>query len=179
MLRIEVPEQEFFDAEKERFFTTSPIVLELEHSLLSVSKWEAIWGVPFLNDTPKTSEQDLSYIECMSLVDPANFKAKNLPVFVRNQIADYIASARTATTITERKPTPRVTNREQVTSELIYYWMVSFGIPFEAETWFLNRLIMLIRVAGVKQQKQTASKPNLKSRRALNEARRAQLGTTG
>lgn len=157
--------------------------LEFEHSLVSLSKWESIHEKPFFawnkNDT-KTEEEMISYFKCMlvSPVDKAYLVSEMSP---KQQIAlvEYINSSRTATTVREIQSKPGA--KENVTSELIYYWMISFNIPFEAQHWHLNRLVTLVRVCGAKNsppQKMSASAAAAKYRE-LNEQRRKQLGTKG
>lgn len=179
MLVVVIPEQEFWDEEKEEIIRSKKLTLKLEHSLISISKWEAKWCVPFF-DSEKTDEQVLDYIRCMTLntdVDPSvygyltqsNIKAIN----------DYIAAPMTATIIHSDEKGKKTS--EFVTSELIYYWMIAYNIPVEFEKWHLNRLIMLIRVCSEKNKpaKKMGRREIMAQNRALNAARRARLGTKG
>lgn len=157
--------------------------LEFEHSLVSLSNWEAIHEKPFFSwkkDDTKTNAEMISYFEQM-LISPADRTDLIAYLTPEDQLGlvEYINSKRTATIVREvqEKPGPK----ENVTSELVYYWMISFNIPFEAATWHLNRLMMLIRVCGVKNskpQKQPASSVAAKYRE-MNERRRKELGTSG
>lgn len=157
------------------------VELRLEHSLVSLSKWESHYKKPFFNRDGMDNPQTLVYIEYM-LLDrpPAGNWQKRLTAEHYYKVGQYINDPQTATTFREN-PNERRSN-EVVTSELIYYWMISFQIPFEpCQNWHLNRLMTLIKIAGVKQ-----SKPKKMSRqqqaeeyRRLNELRRQQLGTNG
>lgn len=157
--------------------------LEFEHSLVSLSKWESVHEKPFFawkKEDKRTHEEMISYFEQM-LVSPAGRTdlISKLTPEDHMTIVEYINASRTATSVREiqQKPGPK----ENVTSELIYYWMLEIGIPFETETWHLNRLMTLIRICGVKKskpQKQPASTVAA-NYRELNEQRRKQLGTTG
>ncbi len=181
MLTITVPKTEFFDENRQQFVTVKETKLELEHSLVSLSKWEAKWKKPFLSTENKTGEESLDYIRCMTInggVDPLVYLA-----LTRKQmetIQQYISDPMTATTITDRRSGKGV-SREIVTSELIYYWMVAYQIPFECQKWHLGRLMTLIRVCDVKNAPaQNIPKSALMQRnKSLNAARRAKLGTRG
>jgi hypothetical protein len=180
MLRITVPGQEFYDNATNRFSTVGDVVIELEHSLLSLSKWESEFQKPFLAPGEKTTKEVLDYIKAMIITPDfppeifSRFSQDNI-----SQIQEYIESKQSATTFGNMpKPLGR---SETITSELIYYWMVAFKIPFECESWHLNRLFSLIRICNVKQSKpKKMSRGQLAERnRQLNAQRRAQLGTTG
>ena len=180
MITISIPEGSFWDPEKEEFITVKAQKLNLEHSLVSLSKWESKWEKPFLSKDNKTDEEILDYIRCMTVsqnVDPNVYAA--LTTQQKNQISEYIGAKMTATWFAEDKT--KAPNREIITSEIIYYWMISFNIPFECQKWHLNRLITLIRVceAKTKPQKSMGKQALLSRNRALNEARRKALGTKG
>jgi len=179
VLRVTIAVSESFDEEKNEFITEG-VDLDLEHSLLSLSKWESKWELPFLGRETKTDEQVLDYIQAM-IVGPEPppqvlhlLSAKNI-----EDINTYINAKMSATWFNDPKGPTR--SRETITSELIYYWMISLGIPFECQTWHLNRLLTLIRVCNIKNapKKKMTKTEQAQNQRALNEARRAQLGTKG
>lgn len=182
MLEVIVPDAELFDDESQTFFTREGGRLVLEHSLVSLSKWESKWEKPFLDGTPKTTEQTQSYVECMCLhpvSDPEIFK--KLSDENVKQIADYIDSKQTATWFT---PDPHAApSREIITNEIIYFWMVGHSIPMEAQYWHLNKLMTLLRVCSEKNKPATKSKLGKQDlamqRRMLNQQRKAELNTTG
>ena len=180
MLRIVIPEGQLFNEETEEFVYTKEQTLQLEHSLVSLSKWESKWHKPFLGKDDKTFDETIDYIKCMTLtpnIDP------NTYLFLTKEnikdINDYIGDSMTATTFSENSPNTR--NREIITSELIYYWMIALNIPFECQKWHLNRLLTLIRICNIKNQpSKKRSKSEIMSRNAaLNAARRKQLNSKG
>lgn len=182
MLHIKVPAAEFYDESIEEFVKIEEQNLVMEHSLISISKWEAKWKKPYMSDDPKTAEEVLDYIKCMTIkpsnVNPLVYKAlssENL-----KSIYDYIQDPMTATTISE--PKSRIGRREVLTSELIYYYMIAQNIPIELEKWHINRLIMLIRVCSIKNnpnEKKMSASAIMKQNRALNAARKAKYRTRG
>lgn len=177
---IIVPAGEEFDPKTNKVTSYPEYALRLEHSLISISEWEAKWHVSFFDST-KTEEQTLSYIECMTLnknVDPSVYRRLNY--YNIRDINEYIVDPMTATTIREDK-TSKKRSSERVTSELIYYWMIAYNIPVQFEKWHINRLIMLIRVCSEKQKpaKKRTRREIMEENRALNMARRAKLGTKG
>ena len=152
----------------------------MEHSLVSLSKWESIHEKPFLTEHEKTSEEILSYIEIMILTP--NVPKNILERFSKEdfiKINSYLQSKQTATWFSETKMTPK--SREAITAELIYYWMLSLNIPIECENWHLNRLFTLMKICSLKNQKpQKMSRREMAERnRELNARRKAQLGTSG
>ena len=180
MLYITVPAVEQWDEVKNEFIQSKEQTLQLEHSLVSLSKWESKWCKAFLTKTPKTEEETLDYIKCMTItqnVDPevyGRLTADNI-----RQINKYIEAPMTATCFSEDKNSKG--SRETVTSELIYYWMIALNIPFECQKWHLNRLLTLVKVCNVKNAPpKKMSKKDLMSRNAkLNAARRQQFNTRG
>lgn len=178
MLRLYVPAREWFDEENEEFILQSkPCELMLEHSLLSISKWESKWKKPYLDDKiEKTDAEFLDYVRCMTInqgVDPVVYF--NLTSDLITKIQEYIADPMTATTISRRNK--RSGPKKIITSEVIYSWMVHYGIPFECQKWHLNRLMMLIEVCGIESggQKKMSQAEIMKENAALNKARMSKL----
>lgn len=180
MLQITVPATDLWDEENETFISTKEQTLQLEHSLISLSKWESKWCKAFLSKDEKSYEETLDYIKCMTLtqnVDPMVYRC-----LTRDNIAEvnkYIEAPMTATYFNEDKNGKK--SREVVTSELIYYWMIALTIPFECQKWHLNRLLTLIRVCNIKNAPpKKMSKRDIMSRNAaLNAARRQQFNSKG
>ena len=181
MLEIEVAPFEMFNEETNEFFYTKECTLQLEHSLISISKWESKWKKPFMvKEPPKTSEEILDYIRCMTInkkVNPNVYFGLNKKQMT--EIEDYISDSMTATTFNEFNA--GAPSREIITSELIYYSMIKNGIPLECEKWHINRLITLIRVFGIKDApRKKMSKGEIMARnRELNAQRRAKYNTKG
>ncbi len=179
MLEIIIPGLELFNEETNEFTYYEDVLLELEHSLVSISKWESKWCKPFLDGKDKTIEEIVDYVRCMTInnkVEPDVYDRlteENL-VFIN----EYIGRPMTATTFSNEK---KSAGREIITSEIIYYWMVSFNIPFECQYWHLNRLLTLIKVCNVKNNppKKMSQKEILARNKALNDARKKELGTRG
>ena len=191
-LELEIAAHEGWDAKKEEFVNTPSVVLRLEHSLVSLSKWESKHKKPYLKENEaKTPEEILDYIKCMTIT-------QNVPDEVyalltkqdMEKINDYIIDPMTATWFNENNANngsvPQThRKKEQITSELIYYWMISYRIPMQCEKWHLNRLLTLIRIFSIKDA-EANGKSNKMSRRdivsqnrALNAARRQALGSKG
>ena len=182
MLSIVVPDQETWDAKNRVFVMRKGMTLQLEHSLVSLSKWESKWCKPFLSKLEKTDEELLDYIKCMTItqnVHPEIYSRIATSKDLIDKIRDYINAPMTATTFS--KEDGGKGRREAVTAEIIYYWMVSFNIPVKFETWHLNRLLTLIRVCSVKNASpKKQSKKDIMSRQAaLNAARKKRLNTRG
>lgn len=176
MLEILVALDETFDEKTNTFGKTRAVRVFLEHSLVSASKWESIWEKPFLGKGELTPEQLISYVEMMILnVDIPPEAFQKLLENHLEQIKNYIGAEMTATKIAAQPGTPGY--REVITTEVIYYWMVSMGIPFECQNWHLNRLLTLIRVINAKNTK--PKKMTMEQRRALNNQRRAQYQSKG
>lgn len=180
MLTIVVPGREFFNDATQEFIKTEDFTLELEHSLVSLSKWESKHQKPFLSPNDKTSEEVLSYVEAMVLtkIFPPDIFSRLSQENV-DAINAHIESKESATWFSEAPGGPK--SKEVITSELIYYWMVAHNIPFTCETWHLNRLFTLIKVCNLKNApaKKMSRSEIIARNRALNEQRRAQYGTTG
>jgi hypothetical protein len=180
MLTITVPGVQSYDEKLEQFVTVGDMTLELEHSLISLSKWESEFEKPFLGKSEKTSEEVLAYVGCMILTpNPPGDILQSLSKENLEAINTYMDRKMTATWFSEQPGAPK--SREVITSELVYYWMTVFQIPFECETWHLNRLFTLIRICNIKQAKpKKMSRSEIAARnRELNAQRKAQLGTRG
>lgn len=177
MLTLKVPASDLWDPVKEEFITIKEQTVVLEHSLISVSKWESKWHKPFLSKDQKTGEMILDYIRCM-IVTP-NVSDDVINVIGRNpslskQINAYIEDPMTATTVAHLNEKP---SREIITSEILYYSMIAYQIPVQFEKWHLNRLLTLIQVCDAKNRK--PQKMSNSQRRALNEARRKKYHSKG
>ena len=181
MLRVNIPlGPEGFDEETGEFLEAESYVLKLEHSLLSLSKWESKWCKSFIDNKDLTTEETIDYIKCMTLNEDIDESIYNrLTNEIINQVNNYIAAPMTATTFSNDKGGKG--GREIITSELIYYWMIALNIPFECQNWHLNRLLTLVRVCNIKNAPpKKMSKRDIASRNAaLNAQRRAQYNTKG
>ena len=185
MLKITVPAiqiGEEFDESKNEFIPimSKKQTLQLEHSLVSLSKWEAKWRKPFLSKEKRTAEESIDYVRCMTLtqnVDPNVYNAITPQLLA--EVSAYIDASMTATTFS--KNGNRTASREIITSEIIYYWMVAYQIPFECQKWHLSRLLTLINVCNVKNapQKKMSRQEVMARNKALNAARRKKLNTRG
>ena len=180
MLKITIPGIALWDEELEEFTNSKGFVLELEHSLVSLSKWESIHEKAFLGPDPKSNEEVFSYIKCM--ITTPDFPPEVLSRLSQDNISEiqkYIDSKMTATWFNEPPVTKK--SREIITAELIYYWMISLNIPIEFENWHLNRLFTLIKIFNVKNSKpKKMSTAEIAARnRELNAQRKAQFGTNG
>ena len=181
MLKITVPESEYFDEVKEEFVHIKEQAMSLEHSLVSISRWEAKHCKTFLDKNHKTDEELRDYIRCMTLTQNVNpLVYYNLSNDNINDIIEYMNSPMTATTFNDNNM-PNNRSNERITSELIYYWMFSFRIPKECEKWHINRLLTLIKIFGVKNgnDKKMPKNEILKQNAELNRARRKRLNTKG
>jgi hypothetical protein len=180
MLKLIIPSREYFNESTSTFESVEEFELELEHSLVSLSKWESKYQKPFLDPNEKSGEEIIGYIEAMILtpIYPPDFYDRfdqsNL-----DQINAYIESKESATTFGQMPE--RRGRGETITSELIYYWMVAFNIPFECERWHLNRLFALIRICNIKNSKPRKMSRNeiAQRNRELNARRREKFNTTG
>lgn len=183
MLKITIPTREYWDANKEEFIQIKGQSLQLEHSLVSLSKWECKWQKPFITNSKnddKTSEELLDYVKCMTLTQNVNPDVYlNIDAKTVEEIKEYIDAPMTATTFNDRNSGPG--SREVITAEIIYYWMITLNIPFECQKWHLNRLLALIKVCSIKNTppKKMSNSEILSRNRALNAARRAKFNTKG
>ena len=181
MLTIIVPESEVYNEATNEFIYTKETTLRLEHSLVSISKWESKWKKPFLGKDKKTKEETIDYVKCMTTT-------QNVPDDVYlclsaenyDQIGKYIEDTKTATWFSDNNNRP---SSEIVTSELIYYWMTAFNIPFECQKWHLNRLLTLIKICSIKNQANDGKKMSksaiMRQNASINKARRARTGSRG
>lgn len=179
MLTIKIPDREWFNDVTQEFMTVKGTTLQLEHSLVSLSKWEAKWNIPFLSKDEKTIEQTLDYIRCMTITQNVNpMVYEQLSEENIEQIKQYINSSKTATTFNNLD---HKSSREIVTSELIYYWMIALNVPMECQKWHLNRLLTLIRVCNAKNAppKKMSARDIMSRNSALNAARRKKYNTKG
>lgn len=178
MLKLQINETSLWNEKEETFIEVPKTSLQLEHSLVSLSKWEAKWHKPFLS-TERNTEETLDYIKCMIMNNNVN---ENVVYALSNDnintIKDYIKNPMTATWFTK---TQEESNKEIITSEIIYYWMISLQIPFECQKWHLNRLLTLIRVCNEKNtpKKNMSKKEIMERNRILNEQRKAKYRSRG
>lgn len=180
MIHITLPAVKLWDEINEEFISTKEQTLCLEHSLVSLSKWESKWGKSFLNTKEFTYEEFVDYVKCMTITqnvkDDVYVQLSNDNI---TRIKEYINAPMTATTFSKTQQSGR--SSEIVTAELIYYWMITHNIPFKCEKWHLNRLMTLIRVCNVKngKPKRMSKRQMLSSRAQLNASRREQLNSMG
>ncbi len=180
LLEIVIPAFEQYDESTNTFLTSKEQKLALEHSLVSISKWESKWKKPFISRDKKTVEETIDYIRCMTITKNVNPDVYyGIPVEIIKQINDYIDDPMTATWINSQEP--KRYSRQVITSELIYYWMVTYRIPMECQKWHLNRLLMLIQVCDEKNKppKKMSQRQIMSRNAALNAARKAKLHTKG
>ena len=182
MLILKIPKQEVFNPRTNEFeYCEKEYTLKLEHSLISISKWESKWKKPFLSEEAKTAEEFIDYVRCMTINADVPERIYNLLTTEDiKKVANYIKDPMTATTITDRKVGKRK-NSETPTSELIYYWMTINDLPFDVcEKWPLNRLLTLIRICNIKGNPEKMSRQEIYAMNsALNASRRKKYGTPG
>ncbi len=181
MLRITIPSAEFWDEQKCEFVTTPERTLQLEHSLVSISKWESKWNKVFLSKREKTREEIIDYIRCMTItqnVAPLVYYGLSDENYAA--IDDYIRASMTATYFSE-EGSKGSGSKEEITSELIYYWMVTFNIPMECQKWHLNRLLTLIRICDIKNRptKKRSRREIIQRNKRLNAERKKRLNSRG
>lgn len=185
MLQLTIPQREWFNDNTQEFIVCPKRILQLEHSLLSISKWESKWKKPFLGkDNKRTYAESVDYVRCMTINTQSDLNVyKGLSKDIFQKIKDYMDDGMTATTFSNRS----VGNgggrgrRETITSELIYYWMVNYNIPFECEKWHINRLLTLIRICEIKNRGDKKMKRGdiYARNKALNAANRAKYNSKG
>lgn len=183
MLTLTVSGTESWDERKEEFVSVDDQTIQLEHSLVSLSKWESKWNKPFLSNTKKTDEETIDYIKCMTItpdVDPNIYNLLTDDDIIK--VDEYIRAPMTATTFSDDKK-PQKPSREIITSEIIYYWLTALQVPFvdECQHWHLNRLITFIKVCNIKNapRKKRSQREIMSQNAALNAARKKQLNTRG
>lgn len=181
MLTIVIPKRELYNEVTNEFISTDQVTLTLEHSLVSISKWESKWKKPFLDNKPKSREELIDYIRCMTITQNVNSSVYNaLTVDNITAINKYIEDPMTATWFREDQQRGPA-SKEVITSELIYYWMTAYNIPYQFEKWHLNRLLTLIRICGIKNAppKKMSKKDTMRQNRSLNAARRRSSHSRG
>lgn len=183
MLTITVPAKEYYDEEANQFVEFNGGELHLEHSLVSLSKWESKWHKSFMDppeNDPITPEEMADYIHCMDLDQTSESQklCDRLGVDQLRRINDYINDPMTATWFSD---SDQRRGRQVITAEIVYCWMVMLHIPFECENWHLNRLLTLIRVCSEKMQpkKKMSKRAQYQQQRDLNAQRKAKYGTNG
>ena len=180
MLTIFIPGYESYDEVTNRIETVKGREIQLEHSLVSISKWESRWKKPFLSGSKqKTKEETIDYVKCMTITQNVDPKVYNGLTYENlKAVNSYIDDPMTATTF--KKSSSRSQNGI-ITSEIIYYWMISLEIPMECQKWHLNRLLTLIRVCNEKSQpgKKMSKRDVMSQYRSLNASRRSKYGTRG
>ena len=179
MLKITIPKTETYNEKLNEFIDVPETTLSLEHSLVSISKWESKYCKPFFSNENKSVEELLYYVQCMTInnnIDPNVYKALSQQNLL--DIKEYIEAPMTATTFNKNVGGH---SREIITSELIYYSMIAEGIPFECQKWHINRLLTLIKVCALKNTppKKMSKNSIMSQYKALNASRRAALGTKG
>lgn len=182
MKTIIIPASDCYDEESERFITVKEQKLVIEHSLVSISKWESKWKKPFISTAEKTMEELQDYVRCMTLTQNVNDDVyKAIPVNIMNEIIEYMNDPMSATWFSDIDKKHNGRNGEVITSELIYYWMTAANIPMECQKWHLNRLMTLIRIASEKNQppKKMSKNDILRQNKSLNAMRRARAKSRG
>ena len=182
MLELTIPMQEVFDESEDRFVVTQASVIHLEHSLVSISKWEAEFEKPFLETENKTAEEILAYVKFMTLTpNVSDLVFNNLTEKNIEAINKYVSKKMTATWFKNQLSSRGGNSGSLITSEIIYYWMISHNIPLECETWHLERLMTLIRVVNEKNKppKKMSRQEAIAQQRSLNAQRRQAAGSRG
>ena len=179
MLQLVIPNAELYDEGKSEFINVKGQTIQVEHSLVSISKWESKWNKPFLGKAEKSIEETIDYVKCMTITQ--NVKPEvynNLTNENFETISKYIAATMSATWFNNSK---EESSKEIITSELIYYWMITYNIPSEYQKWHLNRLLTLIRVCSKKNApvKKMSRSEIINRNRELNRQRQQQYNTKG
>lgn len=181
-IKIIVPAVEAYDPATSSFIDWPAVEIEMEHSLASLSKWEASFGKPFLTKTEKTTEEVVAYFQCMCLtpnIPREVFERIDMDLF--KQINDYIDSKQTATWFREIPGQPARNSRQTVTAEVLFNWMIQMNVPMEFQHWHLNRLFTQLKVISQANQpkKKVGRQEAMAQQRALNAQRRAQMNSSG
>lgn len=181
MLELFVSEKEFFDGKRNTFVQIPSCTITLEHSLISLSKWESKWQIPYFNGVEKTQKQNNDYIRCMAvgqIKDDRIFDTLSADELL--QIQSYIESPMTATTFSSRKESKK-TKKDVITAEVIYSQMFAFGISMECQKWHLNRLLTLIKVCNLQNGpgEKMSTKDAVSWAAEQNAARQAKYNTKG
>lgn len=179
-IKIRIPELHLFNEATNEFFDIRETYITMEHSLVSISKWESKWHIPYLGPTPKTLEQSIDYLRCMTITQNVQPGIYNyIPESEMKRIKEYIEDPMTATKFREEEGKGKT--KKSITSDYLYFCMVSYNVPVEFEKWHLNRLLTLLQVCSEENKpKKKRSKRSLTSDyAALNAARRAKMGTKG
>lgn len=182
MITIQINDDEFFNDKTNEFYQVKGRCLKLEHSLISLRKWESKWHKPFLSTKDLTNEESLDYVRCMTLTPDVNpLLYTIIPIEEMERISQYIKDPMTATWFSEPEGKKTPPSRKIITAEVIYYWMIELGIPVEFEKWHLNQLLTLIRVINAERTppKKMSQKDILKKYSKLNAQRKAALRTRG
>lgn len=182
MIRILLPEKELYDEVNNEFVYLPSRELILEHSLVSISKWESKWHKSFLNTDNKSFDEVMDYIKCMCVEELED--ENDLYRLSEENVSDintYIQDSMTATTFSDSSDNKNTKSREIITSEIIYYWMIANNIPFECQYWHLNKLLTLIKVCSIKNspEKKMSTSEILSRNKALNAARRKKMNSKG
>jgi hypothetical protein len=182
MLQLIIPAKEYYDEINNEFISTKEQKLQVEHSLVSISKWEAKWGKSFLSKDPQTTPEVIDYIRCMTITQNVNPEIyNNITNENIEEISKYIKHPMSATWFNDAKSTGVGSSKEIITSEIIYHWMITYTIPFECQKWHLNRLLTLIRVCDKKNapNKKMTQSEIMSNNRRLNAERRAKSNSKG
>ena len=182
MLQLQIPDTELFDEQQQKFITIKGQTLQLEHSLVSISKWESKWKKPFIERKDMTVEETIDYVRCMTITQNVNQRVYNLltPEHIK-KVMDYINDPATATTIKKLEGKGKGSS-SIITSEVVYYYMTAYNIPFDpCQKWHFNRLMMLIKVCDEKNapQKKMSKRQAAGQYKNLNAMRRAKNHSRG
>lgn len=182
MISIHIPKNELFNERTETFLNIPETTLTMEHSLISIRKWEGVWKIPFLS-SEKTPEQLIDYLKIMTLtknVDPSVYYA--IPEVEMRRVVEYIKDKKTAMTINNSLIGAQKRSGELVTAETIYWWMITLGIPWEFEKWHLEQLLALIQFISIKndpKKKKMSEKDVIRRNAEINARNRAKYGIKG